>query len=70
MTAPQKPAWWRPGLTPEDTAIWEAAERCANAAPEIRPGDDVALRLKTLYADFPSWLRERRAGRESHHPAA
>lgn len=70
MTAPHKPAWWRPDLTDSEIASWEAAERVAAAAPEIRAGDDVALRLRTLYAGFPAFLREYRAAQERKHPAA
>lgn len=56
-----KPIWWRPGMTPEETRRWEAAQRAADAAPEIPPGSDIALRLQEAFAGFPARVRERRA---------
>lgn len=50
-SAEQCPSWWRPGLTDRQIARWEAAQRCADAAPEIRPGDEVHQALRA------SWLR-------------
>lgn len=53
MSRPEKPAWWRPGMTAAEARIWEAAERAAESAPEIRRGDDVYLQLRPLLA---GWL--------------
>lgn len=61
--AADRPSWWKPGMSAEESAVWEAAQRCADAAPELKPGDDVALRLKTLYSGFPQFLRDHRAQR-------
>ncbi|TDD97565.1 hypothetical protein [Actinomadura rubrisoli] len=48
-TAPMESRpWYRPGMSARDIACWEAAERCAAAAPEIRRGDDVWLALRPL----------------------
>ncbi|OLT21662.1 hypothetical protein BJF79_15460 [Actinomadura sp. CNU-125] len=49
----KRPAWWRPGMTDAEARIWEAAERAADSAPEIRRGDDVHLKLRPLLA---GWL--------------
>lgn len=42
----------------------DAAARAAAAAPEIRPGDDIALNIQRMYGGFPAWLAEHRAGQE------
>lgn len=70
MTAANQPCWWKPGMPDAEIAMWEAAERCAMAAPEITPGSDVALKLKALFPDFPQWLREHRASQKPETPAA
>jgi hypothetical protein len=41
-----------------------AAERAASEAPEIRPGDDIALNIQRLFADFPTRLAEHRASQQ------
>ena len=46
-----------------------AAESAAADAPEIRPGDDVALGLQTLFPDFPAWLNEHRQQQEPSNAA-
>lgn len=58
MTAPERqgtgrPEWRKPGMSAEDAAVWEAAERAAAAAPELRPGDEPWERLRPLLA---GWL--------------
>lgn len=52
------------GMSPRDRLIWEAAQRCAASAPEIRPGDEVAIRLQQSYRNFPAFLREYRAAKQ------
>ena len=47
MSAP-RPEWHEPGMSARDIAIWEAAQRAANAAPELTPADDVYLELRPL----------------------
>lgn len=37
----QCPEWWTPGMTDADAQVWEAAQRSADSAPTLRPGDDV-----------------------------
>lgn len=57
MSAPpeSRPAWYHTGMSAEDAAVWEAAERCAAQAPEIRPCDDAYLKLRPLLS---GWLTE------------
>lgn len=31
-----------------ESRMWEAAQRAADAAPEIRPGDDVHMQVRQL----------------------
>lgn len=69
MTAPERPAWWRPGMSPGEEAMWEAAQRAADAAPEITPGSDVALELQQAFGDLPARVRERRAASQPKHAA-
>jgi hypothetical protein len=73
MTGQDRPVWWEPGMSEADIAVYEAADRCAERgyreAP-IRPGDDIALRLQALFADFPARVRDRHASRERKRPAA
>jgi hypothetical protein len=38
-----------------------AAEHAAAEAPEVRPGDEIALQLRRLYPDFRACLAEHRA---------
>jgi hypothetical protein len=48
------------GITTEfDEQIAAAAERAAAEAPEVRPGDDIALGLQRLFAGFPGFVAER-----------
>lgn len=54
MTAADRPAWWRPGLSQRDIDIWEAAERAEEQAEREAPlqaGDDVVIRLKALFGE-------------------
>jgi hypothetical protein len=43
-----RPEWWKPGMSEAETAIWEAAQRTADAAPELAPGDDVHMQIRQL----------------------
>lgn len=74
MTAPQNPAaasrpWHRPGMSASDIHMWQAAERAAAEAPEIQPGDDIALAIQALFQGFAGRVRTGRAVDEQH-PAA
>lgn len=55
MASPNKsrPAWWRPGMPESETRVSEAAQRAADSAPDIRPGDEVHLSLRPL---LNGWL--------------
>lgn len=56
MTTPHRPrAWEHLVESPADRAVWEAAERAAASAPEIKPGDDAYLRLRPL---LQKWLNQ------------
>jgi hypothetical protein len=58
------------GIPPELRDRYAAvAEQAAAAAPEIRPGDDIALALQGLFAEFPAQLAERRKQQEPGHAA-
>lgn len=48
-----QPRWRRPGMSAEDIAVWEAAERAAAAAPEIHPSDEAYMALRPL---LQGWL--------------
>lgn len=62
MSAPSgPPPWYQPGMSEAEIRVWEAAERAADAAPEIQRGDDIALQIQALFRDFPERLRECRA---------
>lgn len=45
--------WRKPGMAAEDVAVWEAAERTAAQAPEIRPSDPAYMALRPL---LTGWL--------------
>lgn len=55
------PAWWRPGMTAQEAAMWEAAQRAANEAPEIAPDSDLGRQIRALFEGFPGRVRARRA---------
>lgn len=68
-TSPKSRPWYQPGMPERDIQAWLAAERVAAQAPEIQPTDDVALKVRALYPDFPSWLAVHRA-EQVQDPAA
>jgi hypothetical protein len=45
------------------------AERAAAEAPEIKPGDDIALTLQTLFQGFPAQLAAQRQQQDPGHAA-
>lgn len=55
-----RPQWWAPGMPEAESRMWEAAQRAADAAPEIRPGDDVHLQLRPLLGGWLSAPAEER----------
>jgi hypothetical protein len=55
----EKPDWSRDGMTPAEAAVWEAAQRAADSAPEIRRGDEVWMDLRPLVA---GWLKPAAVG--------
>lgn len=69
MSSVDSAGWYRPGMSERDVQEWLAAERVAAQAPEIAPTDDVALKVRALYLDFPSWLAVHRA-EQVQDPAA
>ena len=60
-----RPQWWRPGLSPEEIASWEASERAAEQgyreAP-VLPGSQIATDLQRMFSDLPARLREQQRG--------
>ncbi|MFG2001770.1 hypothetical protein ACGFNU_21725 [Spirillospora sp. NPDC048911] len=69
MSGVESAAWYRPGMPDREVQEWLAAERAAALAPEIAPTDDIALSLRALFPDFPSWLAAHRA-EQVQDPAA
>lgn len=50
------------GIPPELRERYAAAaERAAAEAPEIRPGDEIALKIPRLYPVFRTWLVQHRS---------
>ncbi|TYK45226.1 hypothetical protein [Actinomadura decatromicini] len=63
MTAPRESRpWWTPGMPAGEVAIWEAAERAAESAPTLGPGDDVYQQIRQSMGGClaPSARREER----------
>lgn len=56
----ERPAWWKPGMSEAEIQIWEAAQRTADAAPELRPGDDVHMQIRQLLGGCLAPAREER----------
>lgn len=55
-----RPQWRRPGMSAEDIAVWEAAERAAAAAPEMHPSDEAYMALRPLLQGWLSPASEER----------
>lgn len=67
--ASDEPAWWKPGMSDEDIAIWEAADRCAATAPRIQRGDSVAMDLERVWLEpFRGRLRQGAEGQTTRRP--
>lgn len=60
-------SWYSPGMSPAEIRLWEAAERAAAQAPEIRPGDDVWRALEPLLGGC---LAPDKRPQHAHDPAA
>lgn len=72
MTGQQQPEWHQPGMSEAEIAVYEAADRAAERGYQeapVQPGDDIALKLQTLFAGFSSRLRAERA-QDTKRPAA
>ena len=48
-----RPEWQTPDMPESERQVWEAAQRTADAAPELSPADDVYLALRPLLS---GWL--------------
>lgn len=55
-----RPVWWTPGMSDADARIWAAAQRAADSAPDLTPGDDVYLRLRQLMGGCLAPARDER----------